>query len=136
MASASEPLGAEWVLVADPAQRYVKPGRAALSDGATQPLGPFEALGLDSDPVPEPIDPEDVFRDRKIPEEAIDILQPNTLDYGHGTLRSSSALRGFLGHFHTELHPAWLTSAGGSGAWRTNLPRCGGPRTNVGYTHR
>jgi hypothetical protein len=101
LASAPEPLGAEWLLVADPGQRYGKPSRAAPSDE----FDPFEGLCLDSDPPPEPADPEDAFRDREIPEEAIDILKPNILDREQGMHHSRAAVRGSASHFHAELSP-------------------------------
>jgi hypothetical protein len=105
LASAPEPLGAEWLLVADPPQRYAKPSRAAPGDEELPAFDPFEGLCLDSDPPPEPADAEDAFRDREIPEEAIDILQPNTLDREQGAHRSRAAMHGSASHFHAELSP-------------------------------
>jgi hypothetical protein len=105
LASAPEPLGAEWLLVADPVQRYAKPGRAARSGENLPAFEPFEALGLDTDPPPEPTDPEDAFRDREIPEEATDVLRPNILDREQGAHRSRVAVRGSGSQFHAELPP-------------------------------
>ena len=105
LASTPELLRAEWLLVADPAQRYATPGRAASRDEGRPPFDPFEALGLDSDQPPAPADPEDVFRDREIPEEATDILRPNSLDREYREFRFGAALRGPLGQFHLELPP-------------------------------
>lgn len=104
LASAPEPLRAEWLLVADPAQRYATP-RPSYRNGEEVPaFDPFDALCLDSDPPPERTDPED-FRSREIPEEATDILQPNSFDCEHGAPRSSAAVRGSPGQFHAELPP-------------------------------
>lgn len=105
VASASEPLGAEWLLVADPAQRYATPRRASSSDENFPPFDPFDALSLDTDPVPEPAHPEDTFRDREIPEEAADILRPNIFDREQGEHRSRVAVRETEGQYHAELSP-------------------------------
>src|SRR5690606_6913185 len=43
------------------------------------------------------------FHRREIPEEATDILQPNTFDREHGAQRSSAAVRGYPVQFHAEL---------------------------------
>jgi hypothetical protein len=54
---APEPLGAEWLLVADPVQRYATPERTAPSGEDDSPFDAFESFGLDDDPPPEPTDP-------------------------------------------------------------------------------
>jgi hypothetical protein len=103
LASTPEPLRAEWLLVADPAQRYATPRHPTTGGEGSDSFDPFEMLYLDSDPLPEPTDPEDVFRPRVIPEEAIDILRPNTFDREHGADRSSAGLAGSPNRFHAEL---------------------------------
>lgn len=105
LASAPGPLPAEWLLVADPAQRYSTPKPSYKNGEELPPFDPFEALGLDSDPMPGSADPEDAFRGREIPEEATDTLRPNGLDRERGTHRSSATLRGPLDQFHAELPP-------------------------------
>jgi hypothetical protein len=103
LASAPDPLGAEWLLVADPTQRYATPMPA---DGEGHPpFDPFEALGLDTDPPPEPGDPQDPLRDRKIPGEAKDLLQSNILDREQGRPRLPLTVRGAARRFHAELSP-------------------------------
>ena len=104
-ASAPEPLGAEWLLVADPAQRYATPRPSFKEGEELPPFDPFDALGLDSDPLPEPTDPEDTFRPREIPEEAIDFLRPNSLDREHGTYHAGASVRSFQGQFYADLSP-------------------------------
>jgi hypothetical protein len=101
VASAAEPLGAEWLLVADRAQRYANPERAAPREDLPG-FDPFEGLSLDSDPPPEPNDPEDMLRPRTIPDEATDILRPNTLDRAQWLPRSRAAVLSAR-HFHAEL---------------------------------
>ncbi|WP_147022411.1 hypothetical protein [Microvirga aerophila] len=105
MAWALEPIGAEWLLVADPAQRYATPRRNASGDEDLPPFDPFDALGLDSDPPPESADPEDTLRDREVPEDAIDIFRPSVLDREQGIHRSRAVVRGSAGDFHAELSP-------------------------------
>jgi hypothetical protein len=55
LASAATPLSAQWLLVADTAQRYAKPVRTSTE--GLPPFDPFESLSLDSDSPPEPPDP-------------------------------------------------------------------------------
>ncbi|WP_457091741.1 SIR2 family protein [Microvirga sp. P5_D2] len=105
LASAPEPLGAEWLLVADSLQRYATPRRVSSSGEDIPRFDPFDALSLDIDPVPEPAPPDDAFRDRKVPEEAADILRPSILDREQGEHRSRAAVRGLESHFHAELPP-------------------------------
>ncbi len=72
---AKEPLDARWLLVFDSAQRYRK-GETVHNS----PFDPFTVLGLDSDTIPEPPDPSQRDRDRKVPEDALDVMEPNLLD--------------------------------------------------------
>jgi hypothetical protein len=111
LASAPEPLGAEWLLVADPVQRYGTPRRHARSEEGVSSFDPFEALGLDSDRLPDPPDREDAFRDREVPREAIDVLRPNLLDGAHEMHRLHAPVRGMPEHFHAEL-PRRLANIG------------------------
>jgi hypothetical protein len=105
VASAPQALGAERLLVGDPAQRYATPIRAARMDEALPPVDPFEGLCLDSDTPPESFDPEDSLRKRNIPEDAIDILQPNVLDRVQGKHRFRAPVCGSMSHFTAELSP-------------------------------
>ena len=135
LAATPEPLGAEWLLVADP--RNDTRRRYAPLAGDSLPFDPFDALGLDSDPPPDPADPEDVFHHREIPAEATGVLQPNTFDrqYG-GAHRSSAAVRGQLRPSSiSNFRRAWRKSAYGSGGSRTSPLHCGGQHTSPGCTH-
>jgi hypothetical protein len=106
LASAPTPLGAEWLLVGDPVQRYVKPQSHARSEDNVSLFDPFEVLGLDSDPLPDPLDPEqDRFRDRDIPKEAIDVFRANNFDVEHETHQLHAPMRGMPGNFRAELSP-------------------------------
>jgi hypothetical protein len=105
VASAPQALGAEWLFVGDPAQRYATPIRATQINGTAPPVDPFEGLCLDSDPSPEPFDPQDSLRERSIPEDAIDILQPNVLDRVQGKHSFRAPVRGSMSHFTAELSP-------------------------------
>ncbi len=105
VASSTEAVGAEWFLVADPEQRYATLIHPPTGGDELPPFDPFDALSLDSDPLPDPVDPEDPFHRREIPEQAIDILLPNTFDREHGAYRFGAAVRGFPGQFSAELAP-------------------------------
>ncbi|WP_146618804.1 SIR2 family protein [Rhodoplanes elegans] len=98
-----QPLGAEWLLVLDPRQRYSTPLRSYTNSESAPSFDPFDSLCVDSDPTPGPADPEDAFRSRDIPTEAVDPFQSNLLDREQGTLRARATVRGNPHEFHTEL---------------------------------
>lgn len=79
VASSENLLGAEWLLVADPRQRYATP-LPRFSADAEGPFDPFPHLTLDDDQDPEPSDLENVVTERKVPEDALDALQVNRFD--------------------------------------------------------
>ncbi|MFP3586887.1 SIR2 family protein [Paraburkholderia sp. SIMBA_055] len=59
-------LPADWLFVFDRNARYGNPARS--EDGDCDPFDPFEAYGLDSDPLPEPHDPENIYLQRTAPD--------------------------------------------------------------------
>ena len=102
---AAKPLNAEWLLVADPSQRYASPGGSIAAGDGEPPSNPFEALGLDDDLPPAPPDPESFWRERPVPADAIDLLRSNTLDRERGARSSIAALAGRTGGFVPDLPP-------------------------------
>ena len=58
---------AEWLCVFDPSIRYSKPSNLYRVGGKESFFDPFNAYGLDTDPIPHPIDPEDYFVKRDVP---------------------------------------------------------------------
>ncbi|MDN7176984.1 SIR2 family protein [Caballeronia sp. SEWSISQ10-4 2] len=59
-------LPADWLFVFDRNERYGNPERN--EDGEPSRFDPFEAFGLDSDPLPEPPDPENIYLQRAAPD--------------------------------------------------------------------
>ncbi len=67
-AGSENPLPAEWLCVFDPAIRYLKPGTTGSYLEREPFFDPFDAYGLDSDPKPKTIDPDDYWAKREVPE--------------------------------------------------------------------
>jgi hypothetical protein len=67
---------AEWLCTFDPGVRYGRPRKE--EDGTI--FDPFTVYGLDDDPVPSTVDPENYFRDRRPPADAWDAFAPNAVD--------------------------------------------------------
>jgi len=67
IADADKPLPAEWLCVFDPLRRFAKPSHTydEMSRGAF--VDPFDVYGLDRDPVPKKIDPDDHYAKRDVP---------------------------------------------------------------------
>jgi len=57
--ASDEPPPAEWLCVFDPLMRYATPGRLGGFNEEGPFFDPFDAYGLDSDPIPSPIAPDD-----------------------------------------------------------------------------
>ncbi|MGA8498550.1 MAG: SIR2 family protein, partial [Xanthobacteraceae bacterium] len=93
-ASARNPPPATWLCVFDPACRYQKPGRLNLLQGVTEVFDPFDAYGLDTDPVPPKIDPSDYLQKREIPETVRDAFTLTPVDREDLREANSSAFRG------------------------------------------
>lgn len=72
---------ASWLCVFDPYRRYARPGYVGRwGDEARLFVDPFERYCLDSDPVPEKVDPEDLYAKRETPANAFDAFRLNKLD--------------------------------------------------------
>lgn len=72
---------ARWLCVFDPYRRYAKPGYVGRwGEEERLFVDPFERYCLDSDPVPEKIDPEDHYAKRETPPDAFDAFRLNKLD--------------------------------------------------------
>lgn len=68
-ATAAEPPPAEWLCVFDPTIRYAKPGHLSQWDDTGAYFDPFDAYGIDTDPSPPRIAPNDFSTRREIPEQ-------------------------------------------------------------------
>jgi hypothetical protein len=93
-ASAQNPPPATWLCVFDPACRYEKPGRLNLLQLGDEAFDPFDAYGLDTDPIPPKIDPSDYLQKREVPENVRDAFALTPLDREDLRDASSSAFRG------------------------------------------
>jgi SIR2-like domain len=93
LASAPNPPPATWLCVFDPVCRYATPARLNLLQGATEVFDPFDAYGLDTDPIPLKIDPSD-YQKRQVPENVRDAFALTPLDREDLRDASSSAFRG------------------------------------------
>lgn len=105
------PLPAEWLCVFDPAMRYLTPGNLGSHNEQGSFFDPFEAYGLESDPVPQKIDPEDYLAKRDVPTEVWSCFSPTSTDLYNLEIGNYAALRG---HFSVNIPalPARLSSIG------------------------
>lgn len=72
---------ASWLCVFDPYRRYAKPGYIGRwGEDERLFVDPFERYCLDSDPVPDKVDPEDHYAKRETPPNAFDAFRLNKLD--------------------------------------------------------
>jgi hypothetical protein len=74
IAKAGAALPAEWLCVFDPEMRYRTPSARTLMDDG-EVFDPFTVWGLDDDLIPPPVNPNNRFEDRKVPEGAANLLQ-------------------------------------------------------------
>lgn len=74
------PPPATWLCVFDSYRRYAKPGKQGSFSEERPFVDPFDLYSLDSDPVPDKIDPEDHYAKREVPNEAWDAFALNKLD--------------------------------------------------------
>jgi hypothetical protein len=106
LAQASDPIPADWLCSFDPLIRFAEPGRAGSLMEPGPYFDPFEAYGLDSDPVPARIDPETSdFAKRDIPSNAWSAFALTRSDRQDLQEDQVSALRG-----HWAINPPRLSS--------------------------
>ena len=109
LAALDQPLGAEWLLVADASQRYARASELYGPDDAKEVFEPFKQLGLDEDIVPKPFDLRDRYAERRAPQGALDLFVPNSFDRAVAT---AGALAGLAGHAPHAPLPPRLVSLG------------------------
>ena len=93
-AGSDNPPPAEWLCVFDSAIRYLKPGRLGSYLERGPFFDPFEAYGLESDPVPPKIDPEDFNAKREVPSDAWNCFTPSAIDLLNLQIGNYAAFRG------------------------------------------
>lgn len=111
IASSDPPPPADWLCVFDPLTRYSKPGHLWRSGTRGPDFDPFSAYGLDSDPVPPKIAPDDFYAKREIPENAWDCFAVTRLDRQNLGDDSFAYLRGHWAT-HVPRLPARLAHLG------------------------
>lgn len=106
-----EPPPANWMCVFDPSVRYSRPGY--LWKGGTKGpyFDPFHAYGLDSDPVPAPIAPDNYYVKREVPKGVWNGLAANRIDMQSLRAESSASFRGHWAT-HVPRLPARLEHLG------------------------
>jgi hypothetical protein len=111
--ASDEPPPAEWLCVFDPWVRYSRPGRLGSSSEEGPYFDPFNAYGLDSDPVPPRIAPEDSYTKREVPDNVWDCFVPTRFDRQNLRDDHFAALRG-----HWAVHvPSLPARIGQLGVW-------------------
>jgi hypothetical protein len=93
-ATSNDPPPAEWLCVFDPVIRYSKPGPSYKSGDFGHYFDPFIAYGLDSDPVPPMIDPNDYSAKRETPDNAWNCFTITRVDQQNLTEDNYAALKG------------------------------------------
>lgn len=82
---AVNPPPADWLCVFDARQRYGRPMQTGVICEEGEAFDPFLHYGLDSDQPPEPIDPNDHFAQREMPEGVWDAFRINWDDISRAT---------------------------------------------------
>ncbi len=99
-ATSTEPPPAEWLCVFAPAIRYAKPGHLRQWDEEGAYFDPFDAYGIDADPPPPKIEPDDFSTQREIPDKVWDCFTFTSSD--RRSLRDHH-LAAFRGHWATNV---------------------------------
>lgn len=74
---------ASWLCVFDPHRRFATPGHIGRwSESEDRPfVDPFELYGLDSDPIPEKVNPDEPNARREVPRDVYDAFRLNSRDH-------------------------------------------------------
>ncbi len=92
--ASDDPPPAEWLCVFDPLIRYSKPDYLHSLGDRGPFYDPFEDYGIDTDPVPPKIDPDDHSAKREVPEGAWDCFSATRIDRQRLRDENFTALRG------------------------------------------
>jgi len=105
LAAAHGPLPAEWLSVFDRNARYAQADKVDSYDQTSDRFDPFEAFGLDSDMPPTPIDPDQFFTKRAVPENAWDGVASLSSDRTDLSPEEVAQLRGVRADVAISLPP-------------------------------
>ena len=92
--ASTNPPPAEWLCVFDMSIRYATPGFSWNPNGQGPYFDPFAAYGLDSDPIPLKIDPDDFYAKRELPGKVWDCFAATRMDRQNLNDENFPALRG------------------------------------------
>lgn len=95
LSDADEPPPATWLCAFDPLCRFAKPGRHGPLFKSGPFVDPFDFYGLDSDPVPDKIKPDDFYTERPVPDGAWNAFALNDLDRSNLRDENYSSFRGY-----------------------------------------
>ena len=88
------PPPATWLCVFDPFRRYAKPEKSRLNEDERILVDPFNFYGLDSDVIPQKVDPEGLNSDREVPKGVWDAFVLNKIDRQNLRDENYGSLRG------------------------------------------
>jgi hypothetical protein len=128
--ASADPPPAEWLCVFDASIRYSKPGFLWDSNGRGPSFDPFAVYGLDSDPVPVKVEPEDYFSKRELPEKVWDCFTTTRIDQQNLTDDNFPA---FKGHWATHI-PRLTARLARLGLWTAKV--CNEPAAVGGWLVR
>jgi hypothetical protein len=89
-------LPAEWLFVFDRNARYGQANTIGCDDSNDR-FDPFDAFGLDSDPLPDPVDPENIHARRSVPESVWDGMAVTPADRERLPLAATALFRSGAG---------------------------------------
>lgn len=105
LSSAKVPLPANWLCVFDRDARYAPPHKIGLYDLASSSFDPFEVFGLDSDMPPAPVDPDQIYSKRAVPENAWSGILLLPIDCHNLLSEGVAKLSGFHADVAADLPP-------------------------------
>ena len=91
---ATNPPSASWLCTFDPYVRFARPSRRSAISERGPYFDPFDAYGLDSDPVPKKLDPDDAYGKRDVPPGVWDCFIPTRQDRQNSRDEQFAAFRG------------------------------------------
>lgn len=110
---------ATWLCSFDPYVRFARPSRRDTALGRGLYFDPFDAYGLDSDPVPKKLDPDDAYGKRDVPTGVWDCFIPTRQD--RQNVRDDQ-FAAFRGHYSRNV-PGLTARLGLIEDWITKVAR-------------
>jgi hypothetical protein len=105
LATANNPLPADWLCVFDRNTRYAPINGLDRYDQTSPKFDPFDTFGLDGDTPPAPVDPDQIFKERAVPQHAWSGIALLTMDCANLSPESIAQLCGVHAGAATNLPP-------------------------------